>query len=112
MPRHGALAYVLCPFDRAMRGFAVGGTRNPAHTSLAAPGTWTLAPSTGAGASGPAAGAWASGAGAACHWGASRSASWPSRIAGRLVGQDHSGLVGHGPGDRHPLLLAAGQQGR
>ena len=30
-------------------------------------------------------------------------------LAGRLVGEEHRGLVGEGDGDRDPLLLAAGQ---
>ena len=32
-------------------------------------------------------------------------------VAGRLVGQQHRGLLDQGAGDRHPLLLAAGQFG-
>ena len=34
------------------------------------------------------------------------------QVAGRLVGQQHLGLLDQGPGDRHPLLLAAGQSPR
>ena len=34
------------------------------------------------------------------------------QVAGRLVGQDQRRLVDEGPGDRHPLLLAARQLGR
>ena len=30
-------------------------------------------------------------------------------VAGRLVGQRSAGLIGQGPGDGHPLLLAAGE---
>src|SRR4051794_2258614 len=33
-------------------------------------------------------------------------------VAGGLVGQQHAGCVGHGPGDGDPLLLAPGQPGR
>jgi hypothetical protein len=32
-------------------------------------------------------------------------------IAGRFVGQQQPWTVGDGPGDRHPLLLAAGEFG-
>ena len=31
------------------------------------------------------------------------------QVAGGLVGEDQLGLVGQRPGDRHPLLLAAGE---
>ena len=30
-------------------------------------------------------------------------------LGGRLIRDQHGGLRGQGPGDRHPLLLAAGQ---
>jgi hypothetical protein len=33
-------------------------------------------------------------------------------VAGRLVGEQHGGLGDERPGDRHALLLAAGQLGR
>src|SRR5205085_1935276 len=34
------------------------------------------------------------------------------QVAGRLVGEQHPGLLDQRAGDRHPLLLAAGQLGR
>ncbi len=33
-------------------------------------------------------------------------------VPGRLVRDDHAGLVDEGPGDRRPLLLAAGERDR
>ena len=41
-----------------------------------------------------------------------RLAGFPVQVAGRLVGQKDGRVVDQGPGDGHPLHLAAGKLGR